>query len=289
MVNKIKEYIKLARVHHYIKNVLIAIPAFFGGCLTQPRILGNVLIGIAIFSLISSGIYIFNDIMDADADMQNPTKKNRPIACGAVSKREAAVLGAVLVLCTVIFGGLLLLRLSLEKVIYAMLLTGVYYGLNIAYSIKLKHIPIIDIAVLVSGFFIRVLFGSVVSGVAISSWLYLMIISLSFYLAVGKRRNEMIYGSKARSVLKYYNEQFLNKNMYVFMGLSIAFYALWSKEGGDFLRICSVPVVMLILIRYSYIIEKEEDGDPTGILLHDKPIWVLGALYGIIIVMSVYL
>ncbi len=287
-----KKYLKLMRVKHYIKNFLVFLPFIFSGQFFKPFYLVRAIVGFLAFCLLSSAVYIFNDIRDAERDRLHPTKKNRPIASGAVSKRAAYILGACLILATAV-----LQYFSQAVEWYAWVILVAYLLLNIAYSMKLKNIPIVDIAILVSGYVLRVLYGSALGGIEISRWLYLTVISMSFYLGLGKRRNELIRQDDIakRNVLQFYNQSFLDKNMYMCLALTIAFYSLWAVDPLTIARIntenivWTVPLVILICMSYSLHVERESDGDPVEVLLGDKLLLSLVALLGLIWVGMIYL
>lgn len=287
-----KKYLKLMRVKHYIKNLLVLLPLIFSGQLFNVPSLIRGLLGVLAFSVLSSAIYIFNDIRDVESDRQHPTKRNRPIANGSVSIRAAYILAICLLLCTAV-----LYYFTQAQQWYAWTLLVLYLLLNLAYSIKLKRVPIVDIAILVSGFVLRVLYGSVVGGIELSRWLYLTVISMSFYLGLGKRRNELIRqdGNASRSVLQFYNKNFLDKNMYMCLALTIAFYSLWAVDPITIARIntdnivWTVPLVILICMSYSLHVERDSDGDPVEVLLGDKFLLLLVALLGIIWIAMIYL
>lgn len=286
-----KKYLKLMRVKHYIKNVLVLVPFIFSGQFFQPFYLVRAVVGFLAFSLLSSAVYIFNDIRDVESDRLHPTKKTRPIASGEITKRSAYVLGAALLL-----GAAVLQYLSEAVLWYAWLLLILYLALNLAYSLKLKNIPILDVAILVSGYVLRVLYGATLGGIEISRWLYLTVISMSFYLGLGKRRNELIRLDQdaKREVLRYYNRDFLDKNMYMCLALTIAFYSLWAVDPITTARIqmsglvWTVPLVILICMSYSLHIERDSDGDPVEVLWSDKLLLSLVLLLGLIWVVLIY-
>ncbi len=282
------KYMKLLRVRHYIKNILVFIPLFFGRQFLNGSRFFDTLVGTVCFCLISSAIYIINDICDAEKDRLHPTKKNRPIASGAVSVKTAAIIAIV---CGLLSLTVVILRFPLIAAGYLAL----YMILNLVYSYRLKEVALLDICILVSGFLIRILFGSVVSGIAVSAWLYLTVISLSFYFALGKRRNELEkYNGpetklQTRRVLSLYTKEFLDKNMYMCMGLSNGFYALWTMEHTDSRIIGTVPIVLLLTMRYSFILEGESEGDPVEVILKDKVILGLGCVYAIFLFFVLYM
>ena len=286
-----KNYLKLMRVHHYLKNVLIFLPLVFSQNLFDLTLLKKTILGFFAFSILSSIVYIVNDIQDVEKDRKHPTKCKRPIASGAVSVKEAYILAVVIAV----------IGITLNYFACGVNLLGwgfvlLYVGLNFAYSMGLKNLPIIDITILVSGFLIRVLYGSAVTAIEVSNWLYLTVISMSFYLGLGKRRNELdAQGSKSRKVLKFYNHDFLDKNMYMCLGLTIVFYSLWCVDSTTIERysnsniVWTVPLVMLICMKYSLNVEGNSDGDPVSVLLKDKILMEMVFLYVLIVLLIIYL
>lgn len=286
-----KNYLKLLRIKHWLKNGLVLLPLFFGKNIFNLNKIFFVLIAFIIFSFISSIVYIINDINDIEADRNHPKKKNRPLASGKVSIKNAIL---VLILLMILSISLIIYLYHKTTNIFIILIPLLYLILNILYSTKLKHIPIIDVAILVSGFVLRVYYGGIASNIEISSWLYLMIMFGSFYLGFGKRRNEMKHNN-TRKVLKYYNKEFLDKNMYVSLGLSIISYSLWCVDPLTKLNISSnylvltIPLVMMIFQKYSLIIEGDSDGDPIEVILNDKLLIFLIIMYLIIMIFIIYI
>lgn len=180
-----KKYLYLMRVHHYIKNILIFMPLIFSGNLTDRRKFTATLLGMIAFSLVTSAVYIINDIRDAEKDRMHPTKKNRPIASGAVTPFHAVVLMVSFLIAAVV----LLVVSDATAGSYALVI--LYLFINVAYSMGLKDVPLLDVTILASGFLLRVLFGAVLTGTEVSEWLYLTVLSGAFYFSLGKRRNEL--------------------------------------------------------------------------------------------------
>lgn len=286
-----KNYLKLLRIKHWLKNGLVLLPLFFGKSIFNLNKIFFVLIAFIIFSFISSIVYIINDINDREADRNHPKKKNRPLASGKVSIKNAIL---VLILLMILSISLIIYLYNKTTNIFIILIPLLYLILNILYSTKLKHIPIIDVAILVSGFVLRVYYGGIASNIEISSWLYLMIMFGSFYLGFGKRRNEMKHNN-TRKVLKYYNKEFLDKNMYVSLGLSIISYSLWCVDPLTKLNISSnylvltIPLVMMIFQKYSLIIEGDSDGDPIEVILNDRLLISLITAYIIVMIFIIYI
>ncbi len=276
-----KDYLKLLRVTHYIKNLLIFIPLFFSKEIFIQERLVSALLGVVCFSLVSSAVYILNDIKDIEKDRKHSTKKNRPIASGRVSQKTAI---AVLLLCLVISACLSILLLRTKGISILI----IYFLLNVAYSLGLKNKPIIDVFILASGFLLRIIYGGILTDVEVSKYLYLVVIAAALFMGLGKRRNELKVQKDTREVLRYYTEAFLDKNAYVCVALIIVFYTLWTVESENSLTVWTVPLVIAILMKYSLDIEGESDGDPIEVLLHDKMLVILTLLYGIAIFIILY-
>lgn len=280
-----KKYIKLIRVKHYIKNILIFLPLIFSKSITISNLI-ICLLGFFAFSFSSSIVYIINDIMDKEKDQKHPIKKNRPIASGAISVKKA-----ILMAITLGFISIILMYFCSKNNIWSGIYILVYLIINIFYSLGLKNIPLLDIAILSLGFIIRVYFGGSLINVEISEWLFLTILSISMYLGLGKRRNELIKanGNETRKVLTYYSKEFLDKNMYVFLSIFFVFYSLWCKDLKSNYMMWTIPIVMIICMKYSLTIEKDSFGDPTEVLLKDKILMALVLLYGISILTILYI
>ena len=275
-----KAYLRLMRVHHYMKNLLVlAALACSGQLFDRAKLLAGAA-GFAAFCLVSSAVYIINDIRDRDKDRLHPTKRFRPIASGAVPRNRAVLLAALLLAGA---AGCNLAAFRLPSTGLLLL----YLAINLAYSFGLKDIPIVDISILVAGFLIRVSYGAIVTGIAVSNWLYLTVTAAAFYFALGKRRNERKRAAddSTRKVLGAYTVEFLDKNMYMCLALTNVFYALWSVDestkalyNSNWL-VFTVPMVLLITMKYSMTIEGESDGDPVEVLLHDKMLLALCVIY----------
>lgn len=273
-------YLKLMRVHHYMKNLLVFAALVCSGQLFVPAKLCAGVLGFFAFCATSSAIYIINDIRDCEKDRRHPTKCRRPIASGAVSVRNASILAVMLFVLAALF-------IAPVFKLSAVLLLLLYIVLNLAYSFGIKNVPIADITVLAAGFVIRVIYGAQLTEIIISNWLYLAVFAMSFYLALGKRRGELIQvtDGDTRSVLKAYPLDFLNRNMTMCLTLGNVFYALWSMDQvttafyHNRLLIFTVPIVLLITLKYSLTIDTASDGDPVEVLIHDRALLLLVLLY----------
>ncbi len=281
-----KKYLKLIRVKHWIKNLLIFLPLIFSREINQSNIILTIL-GFISFSLASSIIYIINDIRDKEKDKNHPTKKNRPIAAGTISIPNALTIAGLFLIITIA----ILIYLSTYNHFISIYIIS-YILLNIMYSFGLKNIPLLDVFILALGFLIRVLYGGAIINVEVSTWLFLTVLSISFYLGLGKRRNELMaqesIGNNTRSVLKYYNKEFLDKNMYMCLSMTIIFYSLWCQDLNSKYIMWTIPVVLLICMKYSLNIESNSLGDPVEVLLKDKVLILLIGIYAIAIFLTLY-
>jgi 4-hydroxybenzoate polyprenyltransferase len=259
----------------------------FSGNLFKYDLLFKASAGFVTFSLVASVIYILNDIRDLENDRLHTDKRNRPLASGAVSVKNALKLIGFL---SVVAVGLTTAVLN-HPLIWTFLI--IYVLINLAYSFGLKNVSLVDITIIVAGYMLRVAFGGVIIGVSISSWMYLTVMAMSFYLAFGKRRNEMQKnGNTARIVLQHYSVQFLDKMMYISLGLTVMFYSMWCVTPNELLKserlIWTVPLVLLICMRYSMNVEGDSNGDPAEVLFGDKILLLLAGLYGILLMALFY-
>lgn len=285
-----KKYLKLMRIHHYLKNGIIFLPLIFSGHLLIPAELLKCILGFVAFSLAASTIYIINDIQDAENDRRHKVKRHRSIASGEVSIPSAWSLTIALITLSATFN-----FLAIGLALLPWTLIGLYIILNILYSGGLKNIPLVDLVILVAGYLIRLFYGSAIVNIDVSSWLYLTVTAISFYLVLGKRRNEMIeQGNNARVVLKQYNQKFLDKNMYLCLALAIIFYSLWCNDINASATysaryiLWTVPLVMLISMKYGLNIEVGTNGDPVEVILGDKVLIALLLIYAVIIFLIIY-
>ncbi|MDR3051290.1 MAG: decaprenyl-phosphate phosphoribosyltransferase [Oscillospiraceae bacterium] len=285
-----KACLTLLRPKHAVKNLLIWLPLIFSGRLFQRASLLSAALGFVAFCCAASAVYVINDMWDAPSDRRHTTKRLRPIACGAVSLRAAAYLAtlALSLACGILAAA------GFPWAAWATL--GLYLLLNAGYSVLgWKRVPLLDVAILAAGFVLRVLFGAVITGIQISNWLYLTVFALSFYMGLGKRRGEALRETTAaRPVLTRYTRAFLEQNMHMCLTLAVVFYALWCVDPATVARhanagaVWTVPLVLLLTMRYSMVAEGDSDGDPVEVILRDKPLLILGALYAACMLVIVY-
>lgn len=269
----IKDYIKLARVHQYTKNLFVLAPLFFGFLLFDKTSVINSIFCFISFCLMASSIYIFNDMFDVESDILHPKKKHRPIASGKISKQNASIFMIILFVL-----GVLVSILSNVKTLYPIL---IYFVLNILYCVKLKHIAILDIFIIATGFVLRIFAGGQSISVDPSHWIIILTFLLAIFLALAKRRDDIVLGErngvKHRISIDGYNKQFLDISMAISASLCLVSYILYSiseytidRMHSDKLYLTSI-FVMLGIFRYMQItFVMEKSGSPSKIVLKDR-------------------
>ena len=270
------------RLKSWIKNLFIFIPLFFSVELVDIDKLLITTIAFVSFCLVSSAVYIFNDICDADKDAMHPVKQTRPIASGAITVRKAAVFSAILTMIGII------LSFSIN-ILTGLFIIG-YLTLNMAYSLWLKRKPIFDCFCIAGCFVLRIYTGGVASGVPVSDWLFLAIVSMSLFMAFGKRRGELlkVCDNSTREVLQWYDLSFLRGMVFVCAGLSIVFYSLWAMYRGSNM-IYTVPLIVFIIAKYLLLIHgNNSHGDPTMVIFENKSLFAACGLYGLLTIALLY-
>lgn len=285
LIQRIKDYLKLIRVKHYIKNILVLLPIFFAGEITNIFLYKKAILSFICFSLLSSIIYILNDIHDINDDKNHHIKKNRPLASGRISIFNAIITLSVILIV------LIAINITWLNNNCSFIYLIIYFIINVLYSFKLKNTPIIDVAILSFGFLLRVLYGGATLGIEVSNWLFLTILSGALFMSMGKRRNELLKnGSNSRKVLEFYSADFLNKNMYMFLGITLVFFSLWVLEQNINNFVWCIPIVFIICLRYSFDIENSSSyGDPVDVIFSDKILILLGLLLVIIMSLLLYI
>lgn len=265
--------IKLMRLHQYIKNIFIFLPLFFALEITNINLLLNALLAFIAFSLSASSIYIFNDYMDIEVDRLHPKKRKRPLASGEVSKKSAKSLIAILSIV-----GISLMAVVSLKALYVLLL---YVGLNIAYTLHLKHIAILDITIIAIGFVLRLFVGAFATDIKLSMWIVVMTFLLALFMALAKRRDDvLIYlntGKKMRKVIDGYNLQFLDTAMAIMASVVIVAYTIYTTSSevvarvhSEYLYLTALFVILGVLRYLQITFVEEESGSPTKIVLKDR-------------------
>lgn len=287
----LKALLKTMRPRQWTKNVFIFAALVFDKQLLHAESFLRTLAGFALFCLISSSVYIFNDLADVEADRQHPEKKNRPIASGKLSVNAAWIAGVVLVIITL--GLSFFLTRGFETVLV------IYFLINMAYSKWLKHIPIVDVLVIAAGFVLRVHAGvTLIQVQRFSPWLYVVMTLLALFLGFGKRRAELALLAQGagshRKVLDGYTLPLLDQYTMIVSGTTIVAYSLYTFSAPNVPEnhsmMLTIPFVVYTIFRYLYLIEvKHAGGAPEEILLSDRPFQAAMFLWGVVVLAIFYL
>ena len=286
----LKEYIKLIRIKHWIKNGFVFVPILFSKNLFDSNNFFQVVFAFIVFGFASSIVYVFNDIADAEADRKHSVKKNRPIASGKISKKNAWIVITVLV---VIFAfSIKYFSVGFDIVVLS------YIILNIFYSLYFKRIVIVDLFSIAAGFMLRVIAGAYAINVEVSSWLILTTLFVSLFLAIIKRRSELTAQSndlKTRTVLENYSTAFIDQISSITAAGVIICYALYSVSAkvlnnfhSDYFVYTTIFVIYGIF-RYLFLAVNENKGeDASEVILKDYPTLINIVLYFITVILIIY-
>lgn len=264
-------YIELIRPHQWVKNLFLFAPLFFTFKYSLEKV-AIVSLGFFLFSLAASSIYIFNDYRDIDEDRQHPEKKNRPLANGTVSVKSSIFL--MLVFLSIAVAGAYLLFVD-----FFLILLG-YIALNILYTLKFKHISILDITIISIGFVLRIFAGAVLIKVEPSMWIVLITFVLALFLAMAKRRDDCILslnGEKTRKNIDGYNLELVNSSMVFMASITVVSYIMYTVSpeiieniGSNKLYLTTIYVIVGILRYMQITFVEEKSGSPTKIVLSDR-------------------
>lgn len=281
---------KTMRPRQWTKNVFIFAALVFDKQLFVFDSFLRTLAGFALFCLISSSVYIFNDLADVEADRQHPEKKNRPIASGKLPVKIAWIAGIIIVIVT--FALAWQLSAGFEFVIMA------YFVINMAYSKWLKHVSILDVLIIAAGFVLRVHAGvTLIEVERFSPWLYIVMFLLSLFLGFGKRRAELAlltHGAGShRKVLDGYTLQLLDQYIMIVSGTAIVAYSLYTFSAPNVPEnhsmMLTIPFMVYAIFRYLYLIEvKHAGGAPEEILLSDRPFQISMILWALTVLIIFY-
>jgi 4-hydroxybenzoate polyprenyltransferase len=278
------DYLALLRPKQWVKNLFVFSPLFFAGQFTEGHKLLLLALGMLAFNCIASGIYVLNDYRDIQVDRLHPEKCQRPFASGAIPPSQAFWLLSVCLM----LGMILALMVQTTFVVFLAL----YVVLNLGYSFGLKHVPILDLCIISSGFVLRVLSGGVIAHVPVSQWLVVMIFLLSLFLGLAKRRDDLVmhaaFGRDIRQVIKYYNQDFLNACIIMVSGIIIVAYLMYTlsppvmeRLGSSHLYYTSLFVIAGIMRYLQLIYVANDAGSPTEVVYKDRVIqltillWIL--------------
>ncbi|ADL70020.1 decaprenyl-phosphate phosphoribosyltransferase [Thermoanaerobacterium thermosaccharolyticum] len=286
-IDKYKGLIKLMRPKQWIKNVFVLAALIFSKKMFDVLSLKEALFAFILFCGISSSVYIINDIADLEKDRKHPKKRFRPLPSGLVKKRHAAILFFILALASLILS--FLINANFGIIVLS------YFIINLAYTFYLKNIIIIDVMVIAVGFVLRVIAGAEAIGVASSPWLLLCTLLLSLFLAITKRKNEVIVldnnAKSHRNVLDEYSVKLLDNMLSIVTSSTIIAYSLYTfyAEKGYYMMI-TILFVIYGIFRYQYLVDsKTFGGSPELAFFEDKPFLINGILYCITVILILYI
>lgn len=275
-----RPWIRLLRPRQWAKNALVFAAPLGAGMLLEPSVLRDTLTAFLAFSAAASAMYALNDVADADRDRAHPTKRLRPVAAGDISPRAAVGAGLIL--------GLVSLGLALWVSPGLALVLAIYILVTVAYSARLKHVPVVDMIIVASGFVLRAIAGGVAADVPISSWFLIVTSFGALFVVAGKRYAEFTgltgNGGSHRPSLDSYSPEYLRHVLTLSAGLAAIAYCLWAfevpREGtSQMLMQLSIVPFVTALLRYGHIIMQGEGGEPEEVFLKDRELIVLGALW----------
>ena len=281
------DIIKLLRPQQWIKNLFVFLPLFFDRHLFDAGYLVPCILMFLAFCMAASGIYCFNDIHDAEADQNHHEKRNRPIASGKVSKATGHIVMLVCFALSVALMCFIYTTTNRNGLIF--LVIGTYVVMNIAYTLLLKHIAIVDVFVIAVGFVLRVLAGGVATGIHLTHWIVLMTFLLALFLAFAKRRDDVVAfensGVAMRKTANRYNLRFLNTATSIVGSITMVCYIMYTvspevveRFGSPYVYLTSI-FVLAGIIRYLQIMTVEvKSGDPTQVIFKDR--FIQGCVIG---------
>jgi 4-hydroxybenzoate polyprenyltransferase len=279
------------RPGQWTKNLFVFAGLVFGRKLLDPVAALHTTLGFAIFCALSGAVYLVNDVADRESDARHPLKRNRPIASGELPASTALVAAAVLLVTALATAYRLDARFCLDAVAYVVLL-----GL---YSAWLKHVVIIDVLTIAIGFVLRVSAGALVIHVPISQWLLVCTILLALFLALSKRRHELVLladgATGHRRILQEYSPYLLDQMIGVVTASTLMAYILYATSAetaerfGTSLLGLTIPFPLYGIFRYLYLVHlKEGGGSPSDLLLTDRPLLLCVALWGVAAAVIIY-
>ena len=287
--SRINAYLRLARPKQWVKNVLVVAAPGAAGVLGERTALVQTAVAFVCFCLAASATYFLNDALDVDADRRHPTKRLRPVAAGEISVRAAETGAGILAASA--------LALCFAARWQLVLVIGGYLLLTVSYTFWLKHEAVIDLACVAAGFVLRAIAGGVAVGVPISPWFLIVAGSASLFMVTGKRHAELVeLGDGAvghRRSLDLYSRAFLDYVRAVASSVAILAYCLWAFEksstvgNATWFELSIVPFVLGIL-RYALLLEQGQGGVPEELILSDRVLLALGAVWALIFGIAVH-
>lgn len=289
----LRQIARLMRIEQWVKNLFVFMPLFFDQKFTDCDLLWVTLLCALAFSLLASAVYCLNDIIDREADARHPVKRNRPLASGALSVTSAWIVMAACTL-TAMCLALWLLPVAAQCVL------AIYLGLNIAYSLWLKHLSLIDVIVVACFYVMRVLAGACAAAITPSQWIIVMTFLLALFLVLGKRRDDVLLQETSGKVMRRgaasYNLTFINMALTMIATITVVAYMMYSMSPDVMERFNSrytfvtAAFVLAGMLRYMQLtVVSSKSGSPTKVMLRDRFIQLCVLAWIVTFVFIIYL
>ena len=280
----IKEIIVTMRPKQWYKNLILFVGIVFSMNLLNVQMWQNVIAAFAIFCMLSGSEYIVNDIIDIEKDRKHPTKRKRPIASGELKKSYALLSALVMIICAV--GGAYVINKSFFVISIS------YLFLILLYSLVLKHLIIVDLLVISIGFVIRAVAGCLAINVFISPWLIICAFLLALFLALGKRRHELVLlaenAKEHRRILEGYSVEMLDQMISITTGALIISYSLYTFLADNNYMMLTIPFAIYGLFRYLFLVHARNFGGETEMIFRDKGMVLSMILWAVLVVLILY-
>jgi decaprenyl-phosphate phosphoribosyltransferase len=281
--------VRAVRPRQWVKNVLVLAAPLAAGEVFNPDVMGPTAVAFVLFCLASAGVYLVNDTLDVEEDRRHPRKRFRPIAAGIVPRPLAVALAVVLFAVALVVGAVAT-RPALAGVLAS------YVVIQLAYCVLLKNQPVIDLAVVASGFLLRGIAGGVAAGLLLSQWFLLVAAFGSLFMVAGKRYSELVLlgdAAATRKTLQEYSASYLRFVWSLSAGVACTAYSLWAFEMGEAREgipwsTLSIGPFVLAILRYAVDVDKGAAGAPEEIVLRDRVLLVLGILWAATVGVGVF-
>jgi len=287
--SRVPATVRAMRPRQWVKNLLVLAAPLAAGRLFDPTILKGAALAFVAFCLVSASVYLVNDVRDVEEDRQHPTKRFRPIAAGELKPATAVAVAAVLGACGLALGFFVSIPLGITMLVYIVL--------QLLYSAYLKHLPVVDLAMVASAFLLRAIAGGVATGIPLSQWFLLVAAFGSFFMVAGKRYSELkalgVDAGTRRSLTRY-SESYLRFAWMLAAVMVLISYSLWAFENrgegayGVPWTAISIAPFTLGLLQYALEVDAGTAGEPEEVVLNDRVLQGLGVVWLVVISIAVF-
>ena len=286
---RVRVLVRACRPRQWTKNLLVLTAPIAAGIALEPRVAVAMGVAVVAFILASSGIYLVNDVLDIETDRAHPTKRRRPVASGELPVRAAWVAAALLLPGALVISALVSWQL--------VVVVAVYEAVQLWYCLGMKHEPVFELTSVASGFLLRAIAGGVATHVELSQWFLIAAGFGSLFMAGGKRYAELRLAKDAvtpvRPVLRRYTLSYLRFVWTLSAGVLVTTYALWaftiSQATSNVWSVVSLVPFVVAVLRYAVDVDSGAAGEPEEVVLHDRPLLVLGVMWATCLIISVHL